>query len=33
MIDGNVNEYVDGLYYGDERWFLYKEVRSIQLQK
>lgn len=22
MINGNVNEFVSGLYYGDERWFL-----------
>ena len=27
MIDGNVNEFVDGLYYGDERWVLYKGVK------
>ena len=24
MINGNVNEFIDGLYYGDERIFLYK---------
>ena len=24
MIDGNVNEFVDGLYRGSEWWFLYK---------
>ncbi|MBR1747699.1 MAG: hypothetical protein IJ735_05775 [Clostridia bacterium] len=24
MINGNVNEFVDGLYYGDERWFLFR---------
>ncbi len=24
MINGNVNEFVDGLHYGDERVFLYK---------
>lgn len=23
MIDGNVNEFVDHIYYGDELWFLY----------
>ncbi len=23
MINGNANEFVDGLYYGDERFFLY----------
>lgn len=23
MINGNVNEFMDGLYYGDERFFLY----------
>ncbi len=22
-----MNEFVDGLYYGDERWFLYKGVK------
>ena len=24
MLNGDVNEFVDGLYYGDERVFLYK---------
>lgn len=24
MINGNVNEFVDGLYYGDERIFLFR---------
>lgn len=24
MINGNPNEFIDGLYYGDERFFLYK---------
>ena len=24
MINGDVNEFVDGLYYGDERAFVYK---------
>ena len=24
MINGNVNEFVNGLYYGDERVFLYR---------
>ena len=24
MINGNVNEFIDGLYYGDERIFMYK---------
>lgn len=24
MINGDVNEFVDGLYYGDERFFRYK---------
>lgn len=23
MINGNVNEFIDGLYYGDERFFVY----------
>lgn len=23
MINGDVNEFIDGLYYGDERFFLY----------
>lgn len=23
MINGNVNEFIDGLHYGDERFFLY----------
>lgn len=24
MINGDVNEFIDGLYYGDERFFLYE---------
>lgn len=24
MINGNPNEFIDGLYYGDERFFLFK---------
>ena len=24
MINGDANEFIDGLYYGDERFFLYK---------
>lgn len=24
MINGDVKEFVDGLYYGDERWFTYQ---------
>ena len=24
MLNGDVNEFIDGLYYGDERIFLYK---------
>lgn len=27
MINGDVKEFVDGLYYGDERWFLYHGAR------
>lgn len=27
MINGDINEFVNGLYYGDERIFLYKEVK------
>lgn len=27
MIDGNVNEFVAGLYYGDERWFKYNGIK------
>ena len=27
MINGNVNEFVDGLYYGDERWFMFRGVK------
>jgi len=23
MINGNANEFIDGLYYGDERFFIY----------
>lgn len=25
MINGNAGEFIDGLYYGDERFFLYDE--------
>ncbi len=27
MINGNVNEFIDGLFYGDERWFIYKNIK------
>ena len=27
MINGNVNEFIDGLYYGDERWFIYRKIK------
>ena len=27
MINGDVNEFVDGLYYGDERIFLYNDKK------
>lgn len=27
MINGNANEFVDGLYYGDERWFVFHGVK------
>jgi hypothetical protein len=27
MIDGNVNDFVEGLYYGEERWFIYKTTK------
>lgn len=27
MINGNVNEFISGLYYGDERVFLYKNEK------
>ena len=27
MINGNVNEFVDGLYYGDERWFMFRGIK------
>ena len=27
MINGNANEFVDGLYYGDERWFMFGGVK------
>ena len=27
MINGDVNEFVDGLYFGDERWFIYKNIK------
>ena len=27
MKNGNVNEFVDHIYYGDELWFLYKDTK------
>ena len=27
MIGGNPNEFVDGLYYGDERWFIFRNIK------
>ncbi len=27
MINGNADEFIDGLYYGDERFFLYDEKK------
>ncbi len=27
MIDGNAVEFIDGLYYGDERWFVYADIK------
>lgn len=27
MINGDVNEFVDGLYYGDERWFRFNGIK------
>lgn len=27
MIDGNVNEFVDHIQYGDELWFIYDNIK------
>ena len=27
MTSGNINEFIDGLYYGDERWFMFHGVK------
>ncbi len=27
MINGNANEFIDGLYYGDERFFIYNQKK------
>ena len=27
MINGNANEFIDGLYYGDERFFMYNQKK------
>ena len=27
MIDGNVNEFVDQIQYGDELWFIYDNIK------
>lgn len=27
MINGNVNEFVDHIYFGDELWFVYKNTK------